>query len=138
MRRENVPVTTLIILIVLTAVLFEAITRRRPHSAGWLAFGCWLVAGFLSALATISFAIGPLVLPFALLAIFGASRLSVWPSIFGFIGGAGLIGVLVSALNFGEESSPDYYDWLIVGSGIAAASVATFVAARRRYALRVV
>ena len=88
------------------------------------------VAGFLSALATISFAIGLLVLPFALLAIVGASRRSVWPAGLGFISGASLIGVLVSASNFEEESSPDYYSWLTVGLVIAAASAAAFVTAR--------
>jgi peptidoglycan/LPS O-acetylase OafA/YrhL len=81
-------------------------------------------------LATISFAIGLLVLPVALLAIVGASRLSVWPASLGFISGASLIGPLVSAVSIGEDSSPDYYDWLIVGSIIAAAAAAAFAAAR--------
>ena len=116
------PVATMIILIVLAAVLFEDVIRRRARSTGWLAFSSWVVAGFLSALATISFAIGLLVLPFALLAIVGASRRSVWPAGLGFISGASLIGVLVSASNFEEESSPDYYSWLTVGLVIAAAS----------------
>ena len=125
------PVTTIIITIVVAAVLFEAVVRRRARRTGWLAFSCWAVAGFLSAFATISFAVGLLVLPVALLAIVGASRLSVWPAGLGFISGASLIGVLVSALNFGDESSPDYYSWLIVGFVIAAASAAAFVAADR-------
>lgn len=124
------PVTAIIILIVLAVVLFEAVGRRRAPRTGWLVFGSWAVAGFLSALATISFAIGLLVLPFALFAIIGASRFSVWPAGLGFISGASLIGVLVSALNFGEESSPHYYSWLIVGFVIAAASAAAFSAAR--------
>ena len=124
------PVTAIIILIVLAAILVEAVLGGRAPRAGWLAFISWMIAGFLSAFGTISFAIGLLVLPFALLAVVGASRLSVWPAGLGFIGGAGLIGVLVSALNFGEQSSPDYYSWLVAGSVIAAASVAAFVAAR--------
>jgi hypothetical protein len=124
------PVTTIVILIVLVMVVVDARARARGHGAGWLAFSSWCVAGFLSALATISLAIGLLVLPLALLAIVGASRLSVWPSGLGFTSGAGLIGVLVSALNLGEGSSPDYYEWLIVGFVISASSAAAFVAVR--------
>lgn len=124
------PVTTIVILIALAVVLVEALVRRRGRGTGWLAFSCWGVAGFLSALATVSFAIGLLVLPLALLAIVGASRLSIWPAGLGFFSGAGLIGVLVSALNVGEESSPDFHGWLIAGVVVTGTSAAAFVVVR--------
>ena len=126
------PVTTVVIVIVLALVLLEELLRRRSRPARWTAFAAWLVAGFLSALSTISVAIGLLVLPFALVAIVAASRLSTWPTAIGFVGGVGLVGILVSALNFGEPSSPDYDSWLVVGAVMTASSVAAFVAARSR------
>jgi len=79
----------------------------------------------------VSFAIGLLVLPFAVLAILVASRFAVWPAVIGFVGGAGLVGVLVAALNAGERDSPAYGSWLVVGSALAAASIAVFAVWRR-------
>jgi CBS-domain-containing membrane protein len=104
-----VPVTTLLIVWLLLVVAIETVVRRRRDRSGWGAFSGWVLAGFLSGFATISFAIGLLVLPFAAIAIVVVSRFGVWPAFLGFAGGAGLVGVLVSVLNFGEPSGPDYY-----------------------------
>jgi hypothetical protein len=120
------PVTTIVVVLLLLAVGIEAIVRQRRGVSGWASFAGWALAGFLSGLATISFAIGLLVLPFAAIAIIAVSRFAVWPAFLGFVGGAGLVGVLVSALNFGEPSSPDYYSWLATGLALAAASVIAF------------
>ena len=124
------PVTTIVILIALAVGLVEALVRKRGRGSGWVAFSSWGVAGFLSALATVSVAIGLLELPLALLAIVGAARLAVWPAGLGFVSGAGLIGVLVSALNVGEASSPDFHGWLVAGLIITAASAAAFTVVR--------
>ena len=126
------PIPTILIVIVLAVVLVEDLIRRRRPPARWAAFAAWLVAGFLSGLSTISFAIGLLVLPFALVAIVAASRLSFWPTAVGFTAGVGLVGLLVAALNFGEPSSPDLYGWLAAGAVMTAASVAAFAAVKSR------
>ena len=114
----------------LSTVLIEPLVRRRERNARWIAFSCWALSGFLSALAAISFAIGLLVLPLALIAIVGASRLSVWPAGLGFISGAGLIGVFVSVMSLDDESGHAYNSWLIISLITIAASVAAFVAVR--------
>jgi hypothetical protein len=123
-----VPVTTLVIALVLAAVIVES-SRRRGR--GWGAFLGWCGAGLLSALATISFAIGIFVLPFAVVAIAIASRFGLWPAALGFLGGVGLVGPLVSALNVGERDSSSYYGWLAVGSVLTLASALSFAAFRR-------
>jgi hypothetical protein len=129
------PVTTIIILAALAAVaILAAPWHRQERRDGWLTFGVWAAAGFFSAFATISFALGLLVLPVALVAIFGASRLSLWPAGLGFVAGIGLMCVLVSALNVGESGGPDPYSWLIVGVVLSAASIAAF--SRTQRALR--
>jgi hypothetical protein len=121
-------VTTLFLAWLLLVVAIETLVRRRHGRSGWVSFGGWALAGFLSGFSTISFAIGLLVLPFAAAAIVVVSRFAVWPGVVGFVGGAGLVGVLVSALNFGEPSGPDYLSWLAVGGTLAAASVIAFAA----------
>lgn len=125
------PVTTIVIALVLAAVVGDAVVRGERGRPGWGAFAGWLVAGFLSGLATISFAIGLLVLPLAVVAIAVSSRFGVWPAIGGFAGGAGLVGVLVWALNVGESDSPSYTSWLAGGAALALAAAAGFAAWRR-------
>jgi hypothetical protein len=123
-----VPVPTVIILIALGAVTIKAMVSRHSRYVGWWAFVSWAAAGLLAGISTISF-IGILLWPFAVGAIVGASRLSVWPSGLGFVCGVGLVGVLVAALNFGESSSPSYYSWLVVGVVTAVAAAAAFTVA---------
>ena len=123
------PVTTIVISIVLGAVLVQALRRRRVDSR-WATFAGWVLAGFLSGLSSISFAIGLLVLPFALVAIVVASRVSAWPAGLGFVGGIGLVGILVAVLSFGEQSGPDHDRWLLFGVVLTAVSIAAFAVAR--------
>jgi hypothetical protein len=125
------PVTTILILIVLAVVAIEAAAHKGQSRVGWIAFGVWAAAGFLSALATSSFALGLLVLPIALVAIVGASRVSVWPSALGFFAGIGVFGLLVASLNIGEGRSSDYYGWLALGIVLVGAAAAAFSRTRR-------
>jgi hypothetical protein len=126
------PIPAMIILFALAAVTIATPLRGSSRHVGWWAFTAWAVAGFLSGISTISF-IGVLLWPFALAAILGAARLSVWPPALGFLCGTGLVGVLVFALNVGEgSSSRSYYSWLLGGCSIAAAAVVTFAAVRTK------
>ncbi len=75
------PVTTAVLLIVLAL----AVTRRREPAGPrrTVAFAAWVAAGFLGALATISFAIGLLILPLAVAVVVGAAALATRAEVLG-------------------------------------------------------
>lgn len=122
------PIPAVVVALVLAAVI---VTVGGRPGATWGSFAAWTLAGFLSTLASISFAIGLLVLPLAVVAIAVASRLGVWPGVLGFVAGAGLVGVLVWALNVGEGDGPSYTSWLAAGLALALASTTAFASVRR-------
>jgi hypothetical protein len=120
-----VPVPTVIILFAVGAVIVEAMASRRSRHVGWWAFAGWAAAGLLAGLSTISF-VGVLLWSLAVAAIVGASRLSTWPSGLGFVGGVGLVCVLVAALDVGVGSSASYSGWAVLGAVMAVAAAAAF------------
>lgn len=96
---------------VLLIVLPLAIMTRRepPPQRRRFAFAAWVFAGFLGAFATISFAIGLLILPLALVAIVGAAALATRAEVLGLMPGIGAMCLLVVALDIGE--GPTAYSW---------------------------
>jgi hypothetical protein len=118
-----------VVLVLLAAVFARSAGRARRRRSGWGVFLAWVLAGFLSAFASVSFAIGLLVLPLAVVAIVAASRLAVWPEVSGFVGGVGLAAVLIALLSLGE---PDGYGaWFALGVASAVAATVAFAALRR-------
>jgi hypothetical protein len=69
--------------------------------AGWWRFAAWVFAGALTMFAWLTgFSIGLFVLPFAVLAIWLVARKSrIWPEILGMVGGAGVILIVIAAIN---------------------------------------
>jgi uncharacterized membrane protein HdeD (DUF308 family) len=130
------PVTTVVIVFVLASVGFEALTRRRRLRAGWPWFAAWAVAGFLSTFATVSFAIGLLVLPFAVAAVVAVSRAAIWPESLGFGAGVGVAAMVVAALNLGEPQADAYVLWLLAGVALLAASSAGYSLLAARGSMR--
>jgi hypothetical protein len=123
------PVTTMALLIVLPLAIM---TRREPPPPRRrFAFAAWVVAGFLGAFATISFAIGLLILPLALAAIVGAAALATRAEVLGLMPGIGAMCLLVVALDIGE--GPTAYSWLASGLALVGGGVAAYSLARRHF-----
>jgi hypothetical protein len=121
--------------------------------AGWGWFAGWVGVGALVAFALVSAAsIGLFVLPFALLALWVVLRRSPPRSTtFGLVSGAGLVCLLIWALNVGSSPCPesgtstappggvdeacgglDALPFLVAGIALTLAGPALFAAARRR------
>jgi hypothetical protein len=121
--------------------------------AGWGWFAAWVGAGALVAFTLVSAAsIGLFVLPFALLALWLVSRHArPRATAFGLFAGAGLVCLLIWALNAGSSPCPesgsgtappggveeacgglDALPFLVAGIALTLAGPALFAAARRR------
>jgi len=121
--------------------------------AGWGWFAAWVCAGVLLVFSLVSaLSIGLFVVPFALLSLWAIHRRSPpWPTAFGLVSGAGLVCLLVWALNrdyrpcpeTGELTLPpgaaseecggfDALPFLAAGIVLTLAGPALFAAARRR------
>jgi hypothetical protein len=98
-------------------------------SSGWRWFAAWALAGALVAFAFLSAAsIGLFVVPFALVALVLAARSGAGGrEMLGMVAGAGLVSLLIAALNVGEGAAP----WLLVGLGLVTAGIVAYAAARR-------
>lgn len=100
---------------------------------GWLSFGAWALVGALVCFTLIAAAsIGILVAPFALVAVWLVGRkVGTGPQLFGLATG---VGVPVLAVGIAEVGAGGFNGqrWLLVGSLLAAAGVAGYVATRRR------
>jgi hypothetical protein len=70
-------------------------------ATGWWRFTAWVLAGALTFFAFVTgFSIGLFVLPFAVIAIWLVARSGrIWPEILGLIGGIGVIGFVIAAVN---------------------------------------
>jgi hypothetical protein len=97
-------------------------------SSGWRWFAAWALAGALVVFAFLSAAsIGLFVAPLALLALVLVGRWCVGGGeMFGLVAGAGLVSLLIAALNGGDGAS-----WLLVGLGLLTAGIVAYAAARR-------
>jgi hypothetical protein len=123
------PVTTMVLLIVLAVAVMTQ--REPPPTRRRIAFAAWVVAGFLGAFATISFAIGLLILPLALAAIVGAAVLATRAEVLGLLPGIGAMCLLVVALDIDEGRIAD--SWLASGLALVAGGGAAYSLARRRF-----
>ena len=119
------------VLLVVAAVLVA--TGDRQGGRGWRWFAAWCAAG---AAFTFSFltglSIGLLVLPFAAVALIAVAVRSphVAESI-GLVAGAGLVVLLVGALNWGaDQRGADPVPWLVAGLAVTAVSAAGYQLAR--------
>jgi hypothetical protein len=123
-----VPVTTTVLLLVLMGVLVEAAVVRRRRRTGWAWFWAWLPAGFLAALATLSFAIGLLVVPVAVVAILAAARFASGAETLGLLPGVGLTCFLVAAVGADDEGRA--LEWWLAGAAFAAAGMLLYALLR--------
>ncbi len=120
---------------------------------GWRWFGAWVGAGILLAFSLVSaLSIGLFVLPFALVALWAVARGSrYWPTALGLISGAGLVCLLIWALNRDYEPCPpggisvsaddpsssftcgghDPLPWLVAGIVLTLAGAVAFAVLRR-------
>jgi hypothetical protein len=126
------PVTTVVLVIVLAA----AVAPRREPTGGrrHVAFAAWVVAGFLGAFATVSFAVGLLVLPFAIAAIIGAAALATRAEILGLLPGSGAMVLVVAALTVADGRAAG--SWFATGFAFVAAGVVAYTFARRHVRVR--
>ncbi len=117
---------------------------------GWWRFAAWVFAGALTMFAWLTgFSIGLFLLPFAVLVIWLVARKSrIWPEILGMVGGAGVICLVIAAVNHEgpgcrttEEAgaitvtcggSLDPKPWLVVGFALLAVAPLLYAFARRR------
>lgn len=121
-----------ILLIGAFAVLLK---RDRVGGRGWLWFAAWSVAGTLFTFSFLTgLSIGLLVLPLAAAALFAAAALA--PHLAessGFVAGAGVTALIVSAANWGEaQSGVEPMPWLIAGLALIAAAAFGYAAASRK------
>jgi hypothetical protein len=113
-------------------------------SSGWRWFAAWAFVGALVVFALVTgFSIGLFVLPFAVIAlVLVAARAAGGAEMLGLISGAGLIGLVVAALNVGSTpctSDPtrvhcgglDPTPWFIGGLALVLAGVVGYVLAGR-------
>jgi hypothetical protein len=98
--------------------------RGRPPATGWPAFGLWAGAGALACLASISFALGLFLMPFAAVALFLVARRRPGPAALGAVAGAGAVVLAVGAL-----VGPG---WVAAGAVAVAAGAGGFALVRRR------
>ena len=117
-----------------TAVLL-VLSRDRDGGRGWRWFGIWATAGaaftfsFLTGL-SIGLLLLPVVAATLLFAALGSPHLTETT---GFVAGAGVVAVLVGALNWGEDQSGvEPAPWLLVGLAAATAAVFAYALAARR------
>jgi hypothetical protein len=118
-------------------------------ATGWWRFTAWVFAGALTFFAFVTgFSIGLFVLPFAVIAIWLVARGGrIWPEILGLVGGIGVIGIVIAALNHEgggckttEEDGfttvtcggIDPTPWLVSGLLLLAAAALLYGFARRR------
>jgi hypothetical protein len=116
---------------------------------GWWRFTAWVFAGALTFFAFLTgLSIGLFVLPFAVIALWLAARRSrIWPEILGLVGGIGVIGFVIAAVNHdgsgcrtSEEDGfttvtcggLDPMPWLVSGLLLVAAASVLYAFARRR------
>jgi len=125
----TVPVTGVILLVVLGVVILLAIRRDPGPHGGWPWFVLWAVPGFLAALSVLSFAIGLLVLPVALISIAATARFASGAETLGLLPGIGAMCVLVDVLGTATGS------WSLAGAAFAVAGAAPY-AWQRRGAIR--
>lgn len=121
-----VPVTTVVLVAVLISLILVAATDGRRRRHGWPWFWLWALPGFLAAFSTLSFAIGLLVLPFALVALVGISQFSAGAEMLGLLPGIGLMNLLIAALNVGEGTT--IWTWSAAGVVFVAAGVMLYLA----------
>lgn len=114
-----VPVTTIVLVAVFIPLILVTATDGRRRRGGWAWFALWAIPGFLAAFSTLSFAIGLLVLPFAVVATVGVSRFSAGAEMLGLLPGIGLMSLLIAALNIGEGST--LWTWSVAGIAFVAA-----------------
>ena len=119
------PTTTLLLLIVFAAVLSTGFHGRKT---GWLWFSLWIVPGFLAAFATISFALGLLVLPFAVAAVLLVARYAKGFEMLGLLPGMSPMCFLVAYIAAGDGRP--FASWIVAGSALFFAGVAAYLIAR--------
>ena len=122
------PVTTLVLIVVFAIVAIVTARNGRRRRTGWRWFSLWMVPGFLSAFATLSFAIGLLVLPFAVAALVLAARLSAGAEMLGLLPGVGAMCFLIAALNVGESMA--IAGWIAAAVAFVAFGVGAYTTAR--------
>lgn len=125
------PVTTLVLIAVFVAVVVVTARDGPPRRTGWPWFSLWILPGFLAAFATVSFALGLLVLPFAVVAIAFAARFAAGAEMLGVLPGIGVMCFLIAALNV-REGAP-LASWLIAGSALVVGGVGAYVGARTHW-----
>jgi hypothetical protein len=123
-----VPVTTVVLLVVLALALR---TPREPLTARGrsLAFAAWAAAGVLGAFATLSFALGLLVLPLAVCAVLVAAWQATRAEVLGLLVGVGVMCLVVAAAGAGGEGVA--WDWAVAGVAVGGAGLAVYGARRR-------
>jgi hypothetical protein len=97
-------------------------------SSGWRWFAAWALAGALVVFAFLSAAsIGLFVAPVALLTLVLVGRWGAGGGeMLGLVAGAGLVSLLIAALNGGDRAP-----WLLIGLGLVTAGIVAYAAARR-------
>lgn len=124
-----VPTTTIVLLAVFAAGLIQATRDGRHRRSGWRWFGVWALTGFLAAFATLSFAIGLLILPLAVVALAVSFRFATGAEMLGLVGGVGAMCVLIGALNVDEGTQVRW--WFGVGTVLVAAAASAYWGCRR-------
>ena len=119
---------------------------------GWWRFAAWVLAGAFTLFAWMTgFSIGLFLLPVAVLVIWLVARGGrIWPEILGSIGGIGVVGILIAALNHDYRACPagpgtlppgetsltcggtDPKPWLAGGLVLVALAPILYAVARRR------
>ena len=125
------PITTLVLIAVFVSVVLGAARDGRPRRTGWRWFSLWVVPGFLAAFATLSFAVGLLVLPFAIVAVVLAARFAAGAEMLGVLPGVGAMCLLIALLNVGEASP--LTPWLLAGTALVAGGILAYAAAVARW-----
>jgi hypothetical protein len=118
-------------------------------ATGWWRFTAWVFAGALTFFAFVTgFSIGLFVLPFAVIAVWLVARGGrIWPEILGLVGGIGVIGIVIAALNHDGSGCKtteedgfttvtcggiDPTPWLVGGLLLLAVASLLYAFARRR------
>lgn len=118
------PVTGVILVAALAVVVILGIWREPGPHGGWIWFCLWALPGFLAALSVLSFAIGLLVLPVALISIVAAARFASGAETLGFLPGIGAMCVLVGVPGVADDTATR--SWFLAGAVFAVAGAVPY------------